>query len=364
MRIISLDLITGDELLAKEITKNNTTLMTAGNIVKQEYVHKLKDLGIDHIYVEDDIAKGVILKNSLEWQIKDLCLANIKKMLTIHDLENNIPNEEVIKIANDIINIILSNPKTIYNLYSIRENSEQIYAHSLNVCALSVIVALKLKLSKSKILDIAIGALLHDIGLCFTTINYNEINTEKCSENELKEIIRHTIYGYSAVENQSWLSKISRNMIISHHERIDGSGYPFHLKENHIKLEAKIVAVCDEFDSRVYGNLVGKMKVHEAIDFIVTHAGPGRLFDLHVVNVFIDSVAVYPTGSIVETNEGEFGIVLRQNVKFPTRPVIRILQNVEGIKVNTWLEKDLSSELTMRITDTISDYKLGNCETI
>ena len=93
------------------------------------------------------------------------------------------------------------------------------------------------------------------------------------------------------------------------------------------------------------------MKVHDAIDYIVSQVGV--LFDFSVVKAFVDSVAAYPTGSLVRTNEGEVGIVLRQNPQCPTRPIIRIVENKEGKKPEIWTEKNLTKELTLFITDTL-----------
>jgi HD-GYP domain-containing protein (c-di-GMP phosphodiesterase class II) len=246
----------------------------------------------------------------------------------------------------------LKEPEVIYNLSSIRNRSDSTYSHSLNVCALSVILAFKLKLSKSKIRDIAIGCLLHDIG--FTYISPDLINQamDTGSEKERREIRKHIVYGFSAVENMNWLSATARDIIIYHHERLDGSGYPFHLTEDRIKIGTKIAGLCDEFDSKVYGNFTTKMKVHDAIEYMVSQAG--KLFDLNVVKAFVSSVAAYPTGSIVITNGGEKGIVLRQNPKCPTRPVIRIIEDKSGQKTEQWMEKDLTKELTLFIEDTVS----------
>ena len=98
---------------------------------------------------------------------------------------------------------------------------------------------------------------------------------------------------------------------------------------------------------------MNKMKVHDAIDYIVSQAGVK--FDFNVIKAFVDSVAAYPTGALVITNQEEVGIVLRQNPKCPTRPVIRIIKNKDGDKPEEWIEKDLTKELTLFITDTIID---------
>lgn len=354
MRIISVDSIKGHELLAKDILNDsNSILMMAGTIVKKEYINRLKELNIEFIYVEDEIAQGVSLTESLELQIKEQCQEAVRDILTKYTYHTDKELEEIITIADDIIFDIMSEPEVMYNLSSIRNKSEGTYSHSLNVCALSVILALKLKQQRQKVREIAVGSLLHDIGFSYITMDYSNIIMEECSEKEQREIKKHIIYGYSAVEKMEWLSSTSKDIIIGHHERLDGSGYPFHLKDKKIKIGSKIVAVCDEFDSRVYGNLVPKMKVHDAIDFIVSQAG--SKFDLNVVKAFIASVAAYPIGALVITNQNEIGIVLRQNPKCPTRPVIRIIQDANGNKQTDWVEKDLIKELTLFIVDTIID---------
>jgi len=354
MRIISLGSVKGNELLAKDIiTSSDSVLMTAGTVVKVEYIRRLKNLKVEYIYVEDDFAQGVSLTSSLEIQIKDQCEEAMRNILLKYSYHNDSELEDIKFVADEIIYDIMQEPEVIYNLASIRDKSDNTYSHSLNVCALSVILAFKLKISKAKIRDIAIGCLLHDIGFTYIAMDYHNLNLNTCSEKDRKEIKKHIIYGYSAIENMEWLSQTSKDIVISHHERLNGSGYPLHLKKDHIKIGSKIAAVCDEFDSKVYGNLTTKIKVHDAIDYIVSQAGV--LFDLKVVKAFVDSVAAYPTGSLVMTNQDEIGIVLRQNPQCPTRPVIRIIQNKEGNKPSQWIEKDLTKELTLFITDTLID---------
>lgn len=354
MRIISVDSVKGHECLAKDIlNENNSVLMSAGTIVKKDYVSRLKALNIEYIYVEDEIGEGINLAESLELQIKEQCQETVREILTKYTYQTDRELEEIITIADDIIYDIMQEPDVIYNLSSIRSKSEGTYSHSLNVCALSVILAFKLKLPKKKIREIAIGCLLHDIGFTYITIDYSNLILKECTEKEQKELKKHVIYGYSAVEKMKWLSSTSKDIILSHHERMDGSGYPFRLKGDKIRIGSRIAAVCDEFDSLVYGNMVPRMKVHDAIDFIVSQAE--SKFDLEVVKAFVASVAAYPIGALVITNENEIGIVLRQNTKCPTRPVIRIIQDAEGKKPSKWVEKDLTKELTLFITDTIMD---------
>ena len=72
-----------------------------------------------------------------------------------------------------------------------------------------------------------------------------------------------------------------------------------------------------------------------------------------MVAIFIKSLAAYPNGSIVRTNEQQMGIVLHQNHNFPSRPVIRIIRDAKGRKCDEWIIKDLTKNLTLFIEDTI-----------
>ena len=159
------------------------------------------------------------------------------------------------------------------------------------------------------------------------------------------------VYGYIEVEQQEWISSVSREIILYHHERLDRSGYPFHMSGDKLKPQVRLVAICDAFDNMVYGNLEKRRKVHEAQEYIRTSGG--SKFDAELVKVFLSSVATYPTGSIVRLNTGECGIVVRQNAEAPTKPLIRV---VEQDGKDDWIckeEMDLAEKLTIYIVDTV-----------
>ena len=333
MRKVSLDTIKGSEVLGKDIvTSCGITLMVAGTVVKKEYVEKLYELNIQYIFIKDDLFEGINESDIIENKIKQQCQATIKEVIERFSYSGTKQLDEIIGVADEIITDVLRQKEVIYNISGIRDKSEHTYAHSLNVCALAVLVSIKMKIPRQKIKEIAIGSLLHDIGFLFYDNDYSDINIDECSE-------------------EGWLSHTSKDIIVSHHERLDGSGYPLCKTDSKIRKATKIVAVCDEFDSRVYGNQRSRCKVHDAIDYIVSQAD--IKFDINVVRVFMDSVAAYPIGTIVITNRGDKGIVLRQNQKCPTRPVIRLIEDVKGEKYRSWIEQDLAQDLTLFIEDTI-----------
>lgn len=351
MRKISVEEITGIEVLAKDIYgQNDNILLLAGTKIKFEYKDLLKRLNIVHIYVEDEISEGINQTEMTEVHIQELSLQKVKNTLEKYSYNSRAKEEELVQIAEDVIDEILGNENVLYSISGVRDKNKKLYEHSLNVCVLSVVIALKLELSLEKVKEIAIGSILHDIGYCHVSVNLDEVGYQKLSFEEQKEVKRHVIYGYNIVEKETWLKAASKEIILSHHEMCNGKGYPFGLKEGHLKIGPKIVSLCNEFDHLIYGHLKPQMKVHEAIEYLVSQSGVK--FDADVVKVFQESIAAYPNGTIVLTSENEVGIVLRQNSGFPTRPVIRIIEDEKGNKLTEWVEKDLTTYLSVFIEDT------------
>lgn len=354
MRRVAIQAIKGDEVLAQDIMgQYDTLLMSAGVVLKQEYVNRLEELGIQYIYVEDRYAVGIEKQHITELKIKELCQKQVHDTLNKYANSGSSALEEMKEVAQDIITDLLEEPQIMYNVAGVRQKAESAYSHSINVAALSAFIALCMEIEEKKVREIAIGSLLHDIGYSNVKINIREKKYTDYSEKEKKEMEMHVIYGFTAIEYENWLSNTAKEIILHHHENINGTGYPMHIDGTKMKIGAKIVAVCDTFDRLIYGDFAKQMKVHEAVEYI--YANSGKRFDEQVVKVFNTSIAAYPTGTTVKTNMGEIGIVLRQNPDYPTRPIIRVLKNSQNNFCDGWVEKDLLKELSLFIVDTVDE---------
>ncbi len=352
MRKISVKSIKGDEVLAQDIlSEYDTLLMSAGVVLKKEYVYRLEDMGIQYIYVEDVYAEEVNEENITEIKIKEQCKKVVQETMDKFFYCGNSELEVLKEVAQEIIVDLLEEPEIMYNVSGVRQKVESAYSHSINVAALAVFLALRMRISKDQVREIAIGSLLHDIGYTYVKTDMKDKKYEEYSEKEKKEMQMHVIYGYTAIEKQNWISKLAKDIILHHHEYVDGTGYPMHIDGEKIRLGTKIVAICDTFDRLIYGNLGEAMKVHEAMEYIASNAG--IKFDSKVVEVFNRSIAAYPNGSTVLTSEGEVGVVVRQNKEMPTRPILRMISNKQGEKYQGVVEKDLVKELSLFIKDTI-----------
>jgi len=324
MKLCNVENLVENDVIARPVmTEDYQVLLSEGTILKQEYIDKMKDFNIVSVYIEDkvDTEEVAILKDDTEEMFKN----KVKDILGRHMYHNN---EELVRLsqtADSIISDILEEEEVLEKVYDIKQRNADIYEHSVNICSLAILVAAKMEMDRDKIHDIGVGCLLHDLGIRYLTIHYENTNIEELNEVEKVEYKKHPVYGYSAIKDEKWLSDISKNIILYHHERKDGSGYPLHAAV--IPFECEIVSVCDVFDELICGIGYERLKVYEAVEYMKTFA---TFFDPKIVSVFLEFTAVYPIGSQVITNQGELAVVIRQNNGFVDRPVLKVVKDQSG----------------------------------
>ena len=300
MRCKTLDELVGNEILARDIlTEDFQTILPAGATLKPAYIEKLKELNIAKVYIQELLPteKMVILKVETETYIKE----KIRDILGRHTYHHNEELKALCDTADNIIVSISEEDDIIEQVFDIKERSADIYEHSMNLCTIAVLTALKLKLSEDVTHDIGVGCLLHDIGLRYLNIDYENQNLTELSDIEMAEYKKHPVYGYSALKDEYWISDTAKSIILYHHERQDGSGYP--LRATTLSLPVQIVSVCDTFDEMICGIGRRRHKVWEAVNYLKENKG--IKFDEKVVDIFLEFTAVYPTGTTIITGNNE-----------------------------------------------------------
>lgn len=398
MKKVKVKSLKGNEILALPIvTDGGTVLIHADVELKPELINRAIRLGIKSLYIKDypeevinkenynhivisseddyddvynegqDVSDSECadVKNEKKTEYNNKYIENhiykveetainsrtiIKDVLEKHIYRHNSDLKVIGEQAEKIIESVIEEPEVITNITEMRNISTDMYTHCINVCALSTIMALRLKMSEKQVRNISIGAILHDIGLRYIKVPYMNTNETYMNVKDALEYKKHTIFGYSSLQDEGWIPDIAKEIILLHHERIDGKGYPFQHKGDKIKTEVKLVSLCDDFESLISGVGSTKLKIYEAIEYI--KANQGIKYDATITNKLLESVAVYPVGINVITSEGEMGVVVRQNHKFTDRPVIKMLKHADGSPYNDDVEKDLMKYLTLFIVDT------------
>lgn len=243
----------GDEILAQGIyDQKGVQLLAAGTIYKKAYFQTLKNLNIDYLYIVEDknikAKEYIYMKgfdpHSIREESKRLITTQLKRFEKIGSL--NIYKFE--KFVFTIIDELMQSTHIIENMYIMQNYNNYTYEHSVNVTVIAILICNHMKLSQYRTYEIAMGCMLHDLGK--TKVSKKILDKPaKLTEEEFKEIKKHPITGYEFVKNNKTLSPGIKQIILSHHEKIDGTGYPLGLKGEEICMGARICAVADVFDA-------------------------------------------------------------------------------------------------------------------
>ncbi|MBQ7065223.1 MAG: HD domain-containing protein [Lachnospiraceae bacterium] len=334
-KLVSINELEGGEVLAADVITNDyQVLLSVGTILKLDYVEKLKELDIDQVRIQTENSEECAI---LKEEVKETCLNKVKDVLGRHTYNNNSELMEINSAAEDVIQNILEDEQAVEAVYEIKERTPDIYEHSLTVCSMAILTGLRLGLSRDVINDIGTASLLHDLGLRYITVNYINTDISSLNEKEQEEYRKHTVYGYTAVLHEQWISERAKRILLFHHEKKGGLGYPLHATD--IPVECQVLGICETFDELICGIGYVAHKVPEAIEFI--KATKGNLFDEEVTNAFFQFIAAYPFNTLIKLSDGSEGIVIKQNKGFPERPVIKLTKDSSGNTCNTETIVDL-----------------------
>lgn len=332
MRLVNiLDANIGD-VIAKPVYDSKLSLLIRGGATLSETVHrKLIESDIRHLYIEDEISKGIELTPMISDEIK---LQAFSLMKNIYDSQKHKDEqaqesirESVIRQLKDLIDDIITEiySKNDQRYYSTELMGSEMYHynHSVEVMILSLLIGRKMGLDRERLLKLGMGALLADVGK--SRVPEEILNKKgKLEPLEFEEMKRHVDYSYGMLKDLVGLSSLSRQIILLHHEKLDGSGYPNGFKEDQIPLLVRIATVCDIFSAIVSDrNYNTRISVDTAIE-ILRSATPAKL-DSDVFMTLLQVIDVYPPGSIVSLGNDQIGIVVRNNPNSPTRPILKTI---------------------------------------
>ena len=326
MRDINVAELQGGEYLAKPVKiNNNQTLYYEGTCLYMKHIEALIESGVEVVSIFEQTKVSPKERKIIRENLKTDCTKKVQDVLEQY-VSYTDGFEEIADAANDIIDDMFEREEIVDHVYDIRERNASLYDHCVTVSSLSVLTALKMNLSKWEVYDIGVGSLMHDMGLRYLSVGYRDINPDDFSYEDLFEYKKHTLYAFSSVEKETWMSNETKKIILYHHERLDGSGYPF--KQKIMPLGVRIVAIADAFDDILCGIGCKKGNVREALEYI--RNGRDIYFEGRIVDYFLDFIAAYPVGTNVITNKGDEAVVLRQNEHFTDRPIIKLIKDRYG----------------------------------
>ena len=221
----------------------------------------------------------------------------------------------------------------------------KIAASVINTTILSAIMGGVLKYSSHRLIQLATGALLHDIGMVKVPKAILK-KKEKLTAEELNQIHTHPVHSYRLISKELKYPEEIGLIALQHHERWDGQGYPRALRGEDINLSARVVAVADSYiamiNNRPHRNsMIGYNAMKNLLN------DNGRHFDPKILKVFLESMGIYPIGSIVQLNTSAIGQVVETHTEAPLRPVVELIIDEFG---NRRAEREIVDLLTRKGT--------------
>ena len=230
------------------------------------------------------------------------------------------------KEVNSMLTSVLDNKDAHSYLSMLKRKDETMYKHAVDVATLSAITAGELNLTKVDMANIMLGALVHDIGKVL--IQENILTKENLTKEEEAVLKKHPTQGYKLVKRDNLDDNIA-DIVLEHHEKYDGTGYPFQKDNKDISLYSKIVAVCNTFNNLITKGERGiPYTPDKAVKVIISLAK--KDFDTDVVKAFQKAVGFYPNNTRVKLSDGSIARVIEQNPNLPLRPVLSIVKHLDG----------------------------------
>ncbi len=318
-------------------------LIARGAELDEYLISSLKRLGINGVYIREgeeepiaDIEKETTvetLKKIEELTVKDRVKVklseSVKKRVAegISYLYSNTDSVELTSvtknIADELMKAISANDALAIDIGTLKVSDEYTFKHSVDVATMAMVVAKKYGFSDAEVYDIGIAGLLHDMGKSKIP---NEILNKpgKLTDEEFEIMKQHSVFSYNILKNNQGLKDSVKLAVLQHHEKINGSGYPFGLDSSKICPFAKILSVVDIYDALVTERpYKSAFSPRDAVEMIMAMTAE---LDMDAMKSFLGSVILYPVDSIVELSNGEKAKVVENYPDYILRPKVVGLQ--------------------------------------
>jgi len=229
------------------------------------------------------------------------------------------------------VNSILHSPDAFLWLNQLKNKDKYTAQHSLNVCALAIVLGRYLNFSVANLNNVGLCGMMHDMGKMLVPLDILN-KPGKLEPEELAIMRSHAALGYELLKSSDQMYPGAIDTAYSHHETLDGKGYPRRIGERGISLFTRIVTIVDMYDAITSDRVYQKGRTHlEATNILANMAG--SQLDERLVIKFIECLGVYPPGSIVMMTNGYIAIVVEVNELQKLRPKVIMLLDAQKQRI-------------------------------
>jgi len=328
---LSLSDIPKNSVLADDLySDDNKILLTAGTTLTDDGLQQLRNHGVEKASIRTAPNEQIYRQELFDNDIKLSLMAGVDNIFC----EQRIQVLDIDMLVNVIKSVVekLSQKKScLLHLIDFHDKNDELSVHSINVSVFSILLGISMGLAKEELCSLGIGGLLHDLGKVHTPPELLNKPARLTTE-EFDIVKNHVPLGYSLLRNETSFDHRIGLMVLQHHERCNGKGYPWGLREDQIHQLSHIVSLADVYEAltanRAYRT---KFSADKAIDLVNEKAGTH--FSAEVVKAFNQIVVPYNIGETVKLSNGQGGKVIGLNSENLRRPqVFTALGKVDLLK--------------------------------
>ncbi len=321
--------------------------------VKGKIQAKLKKIAkTEPKYIKRASIQEELLKAKL---IKDEAKSLIQKIMYDVKMGRQIKMEGIKPILEKMIASLSRNKDALPSLFRFRQKDEYTYMHSISVAALMIAFCKFLDLDNEETYKVALGALLHDIGKMKVPLEIlNKVGT--LSGEEFRKMKEHVMYGRNILSHIHGIDPISLLIVSEHHERYNGTGYPYALKGENISKFGQMAAIVDVYDA-ITSHRCYRKAIEPAEGIKKIYEWSNLYFKEELVHSFIKCVGIYPVGSLVRLESGLIGIVMESPTENLLYPLVRVIYDIKKKRFISARDIDLSKQLGKEGEDRIVDHE-------
>ena len=335
-------------------------LVTKDTVLSEAMVANIQKTSLGSIYVRNPLFQDIEAEEVVTEDNRRKAVMALKSAVTAYQKTKVLDIQPLKKVLRELVVEIIRNRDSMIHQLDMRTYQDYIYAHSVNTCVLSVLIAVNLDYPEGKLTDLALGTMLHDVGMMMLP-DALLMKMGNLTPEESKQVQQHPEDGFNILRTVREIPITVAHIAYQHHERVDGKGYPRNLTADKILEVAKVAAVADTFDALVSDRPYRKgMVPHEAYEVMMALAD--SYVDRDILHLFLTHVAIYPVGAVVQLDNGQHGVVTKVLPRLQTRPQVRLLTDRQGNLLSEQTEIDLTQHLTLMISRVLKEkevFELG-----
>jgi len=339
----------------------------------EDFIETLKARRIDRVYYsqhkEEDIQQGQSSASPQPRTIIQPRILQFSERISAGIIENIrtasfIQTTGVHQLVELLFKMLTAFGKFPPELLMEKDSADPEMSHHLNVCILSMLLAMKHGFENTLVKQIGIGAYLHDIGKQRLPAELTRKETGYTLD-EIEALKKHSTLGFELIKLNGQLSSIVRKLVLLHHEATNGTGYPLALTEKDVGYYPYIVSLANIFDNLTTRKpFRNAYPLRDTLSMLIQTSGkklPAYLVQIFAKHVSISlspvkksSDAGHARGSFVMLNTQEVAQVVNANPEKPDKPLIRIIKDPRGYTLSPPMELDLCNDITRVITATLN----------